>query len=305
MKIAIFGAGALGSLMGGLLSTKHEVTLVGRKPHTDAVNDNGLEISGVVEKTFHVGARTETIGMSPQDVVLITVKAYDTEEASRSIAPMVDSDTIVVSLQNGLDNVATISQSYPSRTVGGVTSSGATFLAPGRIRFAGRGETVFGSSVGRRDLAEMVCDAFNECGIDSRVTDDITAEVWMKVIVNASINPITALVASENACIEDEPDLRKLAETVCSEAEAVAKASGVRLPRCNPFGKVMSVVAATRNNRSSMLQDVEASRRTEIDEINGAIVTEAMKHGVSVPANETLWRLVRCLNIHSERNRKR
>jgi 2-dehydropantoate 2-reductase len=162
------------------------------------------------------------------------------------------------------------------------------------VRFAGKGETVFGSPAGRRDLAETVSNAFEESGIDSKVTGDIMAEVWMKVIVNASINPITALVRSENACIEEDPELRELAKNVCEEAVAVAKASGVRLPRCDPLDKVMGVVAATRKNRSSMLQDVEAGRRTEIDEITGAIVKEARKHGVPATANETLWRLVKC-----------
>ncbi|MGD0056761.1 MAG: 2-dehydropantoate 2-reductase [Methanomassiliicoccales archaeon] len=295
MKIAIFGAGALGSLMGGLLSTKHEVTLIGRKAHVDAINLNGLEISGTVEDTVHPAAMAYVTSLEPQDLILITVKAYDTEEAVKSVAPIVGKDAIVVSLQNGLHNVGTISGTYGCNAVGGVTSCGATFLGPGRVRFAGKGETIFGSPVGRRDIANRVRDAFNECGIDSKVTDDIIAEVWMKAIVNASINPITALVRSENACIEDDPDLKELAKMVCDEAVAVAKASGVRLPRCDPLGKVMGVVSATRENRSSMLQDVEAGRRTEIDDITGAIVKEARRNGLPAPANETLWRLVRCL----------
>ncbi|MDD1773354.1 MAG: 2-dehydropantoate 2-reductase [Methanomassiliicoccales archaeon] len=300
MRISVFGAGALGSLMGALLSTKHEVTLIGRKAHVDAINQKGLEISGIVEELVHPAATTDVNGLESQDLVLITVKAYDTEEAVTSVAPIVDMDTIVVSLQNGLDNVRMISRAYGSRGVGGVTSCGATFLGPGRIRFAGRGETIFGSTAGRRDLAERARDAFNECGIESTVTDDIMAEVWMKIIVNASINPITALVRSENACIEDDPILRELAERVCDEAVAVAKASGVRLPRCDPLGKVMRVVSATRNNRSSMLQDVEAGRRTEVDEITGAIVKEAKRHGIPAQTNETLWGLVRCLQTNRQ-----
>jgi 2-dehydropantoate 2-reductase len=295
MRIAVFGAGALGSLMGGLLSTEHEVTLIGRRAHVEAVKQKGLEISGIIEGLVRPDAITDVTGLGQQDLVLITVKAYDTEEAVRSVSPIVDMDTVVVSLQNGLDNVGTLSSAFGTRGVGGVTSCGATFLGPGHVRFAGKGETVFGSPAGRRDLAETVSNAFEESGIDCKVTDDIMAEVWMKVIVNASINPITALVRSENACIEEDPELRELAKNVCEEAVAVAKASGVRLPRCDPLGKVMGVVAATRKNRSSMLQDVEAGRRTEIDEITGAIVKEARKHGVPATANETLWRLVKCL----------
>lgn len=295
MKIAVFGAGALGSLLGGLLSTKHDVTLIGRRAHVDAINLKGLELSGIVNEVVWPSARTDATGLEPQDIVLVTVKAYDTRKAATYMSPLIGKGTIVASLQNGLDNIKTLHDFYDQRTVGGVTSCGATYLSPGRVRFAGKGDLIFGSTAGRKDLAESVCFAFGGTGIPCQSTNDIMAEVWMKVIVNASINPITALVRRENACIEEDVELKELARRVCEETVLVAKASGVRLPRCDPFSKVMGVVAATRLNRSSMLQDVEAGKRTEIDEITGAVVNEARRFGIATPTNETLWRLVKSL----------
>lgn len=203
MKIAVFGAGALGSLVGGLLSTKHDVTLIGRRAHVDAINLKGLELSGIVNEVVWPSARTDVTRLEPQDIVLVTVKAYDTRKAATYVSPLVGKGTIVASLQNGLDNIKTLSDFYDQRTVGGVTSCGATYLSPGRVRFAGKGDMIFGSTAGRKDLAESVCLAFGGTGIPCQSTNDIMAEVWMKVIVNASINPITALVRHENACIEE------------------------------------------------------------------------------------------------------
>lgn len=294
MRIVVFGAGALGSLMGFLLSNKHSVALVGRRRHVEAISADGLFVEGLGERA-RLEASTGVSGLAAPDLILITVKAYDTEEASAAISPIVGEDTIVASLQNGLGNMEKLAKAHGQRVVGGVTSWGSTLVEPGRVRFAGRGETIFGSPAGRRDLAERVSKAFSESGVESEVTDNIEGEIWMKAIVNASINPITAIVRSKNSCIQDSPELREIASLACEEGAMVAVAAGVRLPPCDPFNKVMGVVASTRDNRSSMLQDIEAGRRTEIEEISGAIARKGGELRVQTPTNVALWRLVKFL----------
>lgn len=292
MRIVVFGAGALGSLMGFLLSKKHSVALVGRRRHVETINADGLFVEGL-GVCAGVVAATGVSSLVAPDLILITVKAYDTEEASAAISPIIGEETIIASLQNGLGNMEKLAKVHGQRVVGGVTSWGSTLVGPGRVRFAGRGETIFGSPAGRRDLAERVSEAFSESGVESGVTDNIEGEIWMKAIVNASINPITAIAGCENSCIQDSPELREIASLACAEGAEVALAAGVRLPPCDPFSKVMSVVASTRDNRSSMLQDIEAGRRTEIEEISGAIAARGEELRVETPTNVTLWKLVK------------
>lgn len=299
MKVLVFGAGALGSVFGGLLSTRHEVTLVGRKDHVDAVRRDGLHLSGLNEGAYGPAACLTTEGLEVQDLVLITVKAYDTRTAVREVASVVGEGTLVASLQNGLGNSKILEQAFGTRAVIGVPFLGATHLGPGRVCLAGLGETVVGSSSGHHGSAIAVGEVLSEGGITTRVSANICSEVWLKALVNACINPITALVRQENGCIRQRPDLCELSRSVCSECAKVAAAKGISLGRSDPFEKVLEVARLTARNRSSMLQDVERGKRTEIDAINGAIADVGESLGLEMPLNRALWSLVRSLRVQS------
>jgi 2-dehydropantoate 2-reductase len=292
VRITVFGAGGVGSLLGGLLSTKHEVTLIGRRDHIQAVSRDGLRLTGTVEGMFHPAARETAEGLGPQDVVLITVKAYDTDTAVREVAPLVGNHTLVASIQNGMGNAERLVRAFGPRSMVGVPVLGATCLGPGGIQISGLKEVAIGSTVGQHGNSVRLSGLLEECGVPSRISANIMSEVWSKAVVNASINPITALVGRENGSILRDDSLRQLSRAACIEGAMAAEASGVDLGS-DPFDRVMDVIRTTAGNRSSMLQDVERGKRTEIDEINGVLVRSGESKGLEMPVNRTLWALVR------------
>lgn len=299
MRVVVFGAGALGSVVGGLLTRRHEVTLVGRSAHVQAVEESGLVISGMVEAVVVPRAVTEVKGLPPADMVLMTVKSYDTAQALEAIRPLVGEGTIVVSLQNGLGNVELLTNAYPRQAVVGVTALGAAKAGAGRVFYAGEGDTYFGVVDADNALAERVAEAFNSVGLDSYVVEDISIEVWSKAIINASINPLTAIARCKNGKILQDQGLLKVSEGACREGVAVAMACGIGFGDEDLFLRVKEVLRRTSENRSSMLQDVERRKRTEIDEISGEIVRRGEALGVDAPVNRTLWLLVGSLTRYA------
>ena len=145
------------------------------------------------------------------------------------------------------------------------------------------------------EISREAADLFNKAGLNARSEANIEAELWMKGIINASINPLTAILGCQNGEILKDEGVLGISHLACREAIVVAEKIGVHLPPGDPFMKVKEVMRETANNRSSMLQDLEHGKRTEIDEINGEIVQKAKKVGVPVPVNRTLWTLVRGL----------
>jgi 2-dehydropantoate 2-reductase len=295
MRVVVFGAGSLGSLVGGLLTRRHDVTLVGRQPHIQAIEESGLVIAGVVEAVVVPHAVEGVRDLQQADMVVITVKSYDTSAALEAVRPLVKEGTLVVSLQNGLNNAELFTMAYPGKAVIGVTSLGATKSGSGRVFYAGEGDTYFGVLKGDKTVAEKVAEVFNSIGLDSYTTEDIIAELWAKAIINAAINPLAAIVRCKNGRILKDESLLKVAEMACREGESAAKASGVDLGVEDMFDRVKLVLRRTSENKSSMLQDVERRKRTEIDEISGEIVRRAEALGVDTPVNRTLWLLVNSL----------
>jgi 2-dehydropantoate 2-reductase len=176
-----------------------------------------------------------------------------------------------------------------------VTALGATLLGPGRVRHAGQGATVFGAApdpAGMAGLAEL----FGACGLPAELSDDLDALVWGKLVVNAGINALTALLRVHNGALATTPQARALVAEVVAEAVAVAAARGTALPYADPPEHVLAIAAATGANRSSMLQDVLRGSPTEIATINGAVVAEGRRLGVPTPANELLSALVEALD---------
>ncbi len=295
MRIAVLGAGAVGSVVGGLLSPGHEVTLIARREHAEAVTEGGLHITGDIERTFHPSAVTSVDGLPEQELVLITTKAYDTAAAAAQAAPLVGKGTLVMSLQNGLGNDEIMEKAFGDRAMVGVPILGATYLGPGYVRLAGMGEIIVGHVHGDKGKAIVVRDVLSNAGMISWAVENIQPKIWMKAIVNASINPITALIREENGSILRSEPLLELSRSACREGARAAQANGVCLGADDPFQIVLEVLRTTAHNRSSMLQDVERSKRTEIDQINGELVRRGEGKGLPMPVNRTLWTLVRSL----------
>ncbi len=286
MHVVVFGAGSLGSLVGGLLARAHEVTLVGRGEHVRAVRTNGLRVTGTLDLTVHPGARTDPPASA--GLVLVTVKAFDTADAADALASM-DEVGAVLSLQNGMGNEETLAAALPWPVLAGTTDFGAERTAPGVVRCNGVGEVVLGPPKGGESAtAERAGEAFRAAAIDTTVAADMPRRLWTKLAVNAGINPLTALARVDNGAVLAEP-LAGTARTAARETVAAAAPAGVDLDPGEAVAAMEEVARDTADNVSSMRQDVEAGRRTEIDAINGYVVQQATE---PVPVNRTLAALV-------------
>ncbi|MCB1155303.1 2-dehydropantoate 2-reductase, partial [bacterium] len=242
-----------------------------------------------------VACATSADGWPSPDLLIVCVKSYDTEAAIREHAAHVSSETAVLTLQNGMGNAEALAEVLaPSQILVGVTTHGALTVAPGHVRHTGIGSIQFGEQDGRRtDRAEWIAELLNDAGLDAQVTDNPARRLWEKLVINAAINPVTAVLRVPNGEIAANPDARALALDAAKEAVAVANALGIDLDEDTMLDRVVRVAEATAANRSSMLADADAGRRTEIDAITGVIVREAARRGLAVPTNQSLLGRIR------------
>ena len=285
MHIAVVGAGSLGSLLGGLLAREHDVTLVGRDPHMARLSSDGLRITGVESLHVSPAARTD---LSPSaDLAVVAVKSYDTAAVAEQLS---DCDLgVCLSVQNGMGNEATLADGLDCPVLAGTCTYGARLAGPGTVEFTGRGDVVLGAREGgESELAERVGTAFADAGVETTVAADMPRRLWAKLAVNAAINATTALARVENGALESGPG-GDLAADAARETARVAREQGVDLSDERALELTRQVVRDTAANRSSMLQDVAAGRRTEVDAINGYVGAQADE---PVPVNETLTRLL-------------
>jgi 2-dehydropantoate 2-reductase len=304
MKTVIIGAGAMGSLFGALLSEAGEdVCLLDIwKDHVDAMNANGLMVESQGQtRCVRVTATFDPGQVDPADLVVIFVKSTSTSKAAKTAAGLLRPDGLVMTLQNGLGNADAIAQVIDApKVVAGTTSHGATVLGPGRIRHAGSGPTLIGMWA-NDDLEPVrrIAAFFTAAGIESEAADDIHSVVWNKLLVNVGINAITALTGIKNGQLLTLATTRALARAAVQEAMVVAQAMGVDI-RADAADYVLEIARATGLNRSSMGQDVDRKRLTEIGVINGVIVEKARKAGLDAPINQTLTTLIETLQAHYE-----
>ena len=285
MRVQIMGAGALGSLVGSLIQIAgYEVIFVARGKQLLALK-KGLRVSGLKEFEISVYCTDKP---EDADITFVTVKAYDTESAAKSLAE-VDAG-VVCSLQNGVGNEEILSE-YCKRVLGGVTTYGANLKDYGHVVYAGEGYTYIGEMDGSLSKeAEMVVDVLNNSGIRAEVVRDIEFRIWMKAVINAAINPITAICKVRNGEVVRNPYLWEVAKAVAEEGKEVMAKMGYEF---DAVAEVRRVAEMTAENKSSMLQDLERGKRTEVEFINGAIVKKGEEFGIDCPTNKTLLNLVR------------
>ncbi|MCL9812132.1 ketopantoate reductase family protein [Natranaeroarchaeum aerophilus] len=285
MEIVVFGAGSLGSLLGGLLGSEHQVTLVGRDPHIAAVRSGGLSITGTFDQKVRPDATTDGTGLTA-DLAVVTVKSFDTEDAARSLAT--GEYDVALSVQNGIGNEETLSEHLDYPVLAGTATYGARLDEPGHVDCTGKGKVTLGArNGGTSSTADDIAATFTAAGIDASAVPDMPRRLWEKLAVNAGINPVTALSRVRNGALGEEPP-SEIARTAAVETARVARAEGVDLADETVRSRVDTVVDATARNHSSMYQDVLSGRRTEIEAINGAILERAEGHGIDVPVNRTL-----------------
>jgi 2-dehydropantoate 2-reductase len=227
------------------------------------------------------------------------VKSFDTEEAAKSLAAHLMSGAAVLSLQNGVDNVERIRTATGIEAVPAVVYVAAAMTAADTVRHSGRGDLIIGDLPGRggrpgRDL-ENLCAIFVRAGIPCRVSANILAELWLKMIMNCAYNAISALCRSKYGAMVRNPDTRELMRKVTEEAVAIARAEGVRLPEIDMPAAVLQLADTMSEATSSTAQDIALGSRTEIDSLNGYLVRRAAALGIAAPVNQTLYGLTRLL----------
>jgi 2-dehydropantoate 2-reductase len=299
MKTAVIGAGAMGSLFGGLLARSgEEVWLVDIwRDHVEAIRSRGLQFEDQGETSaIPVRATTEIGDVGRADLVLLFVKTYHTEKAVSDALPLVKEDTVFLTLQNGLGNEEAICRQVDrTKVLLGVTGRGATLLGPGHIRNGGTGKTFIGELGGAMsERTVRIAQTFSRAGLEMEVSPRIHDLVWDKLLVNVGINVLGALTGYKNGQLLDQPETRNLMEALVREAAEVARRLGVQLTG-DPLERVRAVAELTAQNRCSMGQDIDFKRKTEIDVINGAVVREAERLGIPAPVNRTVAQLIRAI----------
>jgi len=306
MKIAIVGPGAVGLLFGAFLTkAKEDVYILDHSAKRAAkISKEGVKIEGISGShrlSLRITSEPKDIGIA--DLIVICVKSYDTEEALRSIKPLIGSNTHVMTLQNGVGNIQILEEELgEERVIGGVTNQGVNVVEWGHIIHAGRGDTIIGKKDKKvlgpiREVSRM----FNKAGFPTKVSKDINSVIWSKLIINVGINALTAITRLNNGRLLEFDGTRSIMRRSVTEAVKIAKRKRIKLLYDDPIQKCELVCKATAKNVSSMLQDVLKKKRTEIDFINGAIVRQGSNYNIPTPTNEILASQIRTIEASYEK----
>lgn len=305
MNYLVMGAGALGSVFGGLLAEQgHVVTFVGLDEHLTVMQQRGLSIRGIWGE--HVIPKVQafygTDGLRGTfDAVLLSVKSYHTEEVIRQTLPFMHEDTLVFSIQNGLGNWETIAKAVGwGRTVGARVIFGAEIEEPGVARVTVYADKVLiGSPSGNipEDKIGKVCEDFCNSGIPTEISDRIESFLWGKVLYNCSLNALGAIMNVPYGRLGEVPEVRAIMRRVIDEIFLVAQAKGIPMVYSGPedYWRVLleKQLPPTAAHRSSMLQDMERGRLTEIDSLNGAVSRYGRELSLDTPVNETITAIIK------------
>ena len=293
MRVGIVGAGALGTLFGQRLAAGNEVVLLERRPEVvEAVRRDGLSVDGEGRSAYPTTEPRELFGVQ---VLFVFVRATDTLRALRPFASELSPATVIVSLQNGLGNEEAIKTSLGgtiSLVIGATTESALT-VGPGDVRRIGDGTTVLGSAGASPEVVNRVARLLVDAGFRASAAYDIRPHLWGKLIANAAINPVAALLDRPNGVVLSDPNAGDVARSLAQEAATVANAMRIPLPFTDPWSYVRTIAEQTAELDNSMLHDLRAGASTEVDFINGAVVAAGRRAGVPTPYNETLTALVK------------
>jgi len=306
-RVAVIGAGAVGCFFGGKLARAGcPVTFFGRPgPQSSAavLSRDGLYFEGLeFQERLKVEASTDISQAASAEIVLVCVKTLDNVAAATSLAPHLRPDAIVVSLQNGVENAEVIRDALRSAgrspvptVLPSVVYVAASTPAPGHLKHNGRGDLVIGPGADRSlvPAVERVAQLFTRAGVPCRISDNIDAELWTKLVWNCAGNAVSALGRASYALAGSLEPVRQVMAGAAQEVGAVAEASGIKLPLADLMAMAMKLAASLGPATSSTAQDIERGRPTEIDSLNGFIALRGAEFGIPTPVNQTLWALVK------------
>ncbi|MCL4273388.1 MAG: 2-dehydropantoate 2-reductase [Anaerolineales bacterium] len=295
-NVLLVGTGALATLFAARLSAAgHSVSMLGTwKDGLKSLQENGARIMGADgnEQAYPVFTTDDPNEVRGAKYALVLVKSWQTERAARQLKDALARDGLALTLQNGIGNRETLIRDLgPDRVSQGVTTTGATLLGPGVVKVGGEGVL----SLEQNQALGPLEAALRASNFNLQVVDDARSLIWGKLVINAAINPLTALLQIPNGELLSRPLARRVMSALANEAAAVAHAEHVHLPFSNPVSAAEDVARKTAANHSSMFQDVRRGARTEIDAICGAVTKRGVMHGIPTPYNRACWQLVRAI----------
>lgn len=292
MKIAVMGAGAVGCYYGGMLARGgHEVVLIGRPQHVEAVRRDGLFLD-TRQFREHVPMRadTEAAAMAGAKLALCCVKSTDTESAAAAMAPGLAPDAIVMSLQNGVDNAERLQAALGHEVIPAVVYVATEMAGPGHVKHHGRGELVIGASVASAELAKL----FAAAGVPVQISDNVAGALWAKLIVNCAYNALSAITQLPYGRLVQGEGVEALMRDAVRECLAVAKGAGIVVPG-DAWQAVQNIAATMPTQMSSTAQDLARAKPSEIDHLNGYVVRTGEALGIATPVNRALHAIVKLL----------
>jgi len=295
-RIAVVGAGAVGGYFGGLLARAGApVMMIGRPPFVEAVKKNGLFLDTLqFQEKVRVDASVEITAVRPAGILLFCVKTTDNATTARAIAPLLSNGAVVLSLQNGVDNVEQIRSSAGIDALPSVVYVAASVPEPGRVKHVGRGDLVVGP---KNEKTERLAALFSRANVPCRISENIKGELWTKLVWNCALNAVSALGHAKYGQIAGSADAWKVVESAVYEVLAVAKASNIHPPGLEDpqvaLAGALQIATQMAEALSSTAQDMNRGKRTEIDSLNGYVSRRGAELGVPTPVNHALYALVK------------
>jgi 2-dehydropantoate 2-reductase len=296
-KVVVLGAGSVGCYFGGMLARAgHDVTLIARANHVEAITNNGLHMDCQSFQDYvQVKARSDYIPLSDADIVLCCVKSPDTEFVINEVKPYLNKSAVILSLQNGVDNAERIAKLVDNPTYPTVVYVATAMVGPGKLKHFGRGELVLGALGNNSSELNALSDFFQLSNVPCEISSNIRKDLWLKFLVNCSYNGISAIGQIQYGKMVSNPEIVNLINQITEECLMVAEKQGVMISATEASQANHAIGVTMSGQKSSTAQDLVKGKLTEIDYLNGLIVRRAAEYGLSAPANQAVYALVKML----------
>lgn len=293
LKVAVMGAGAVGCYYGGMLARAgHEVVLIARPAHVQAIARDGLRMETTTfDEQVRLNASSDASAVQGAQLVLFCVKSLDTESAGALMLPHLAPDALVLCLQNGVDNADRLRTVLPQHAVAAAVVYVATEMAgPGHVKHHGRGELVIEPT----SVSQTIAQALIAARVPTEISSNVRGALWTKLIINCAYNAVSAIAQLPYGKTAVGEGIQEVMRDVVAECQAVAKADGMQLVG-DVDAAIRKIFETMPNQLSSTAHDLARGKRTEIDYLNGLIVRRGEALGIATPANRVLWALVKLL----------
>jgi 2-dehydropantoate 2-reductase len=302
LKVAVMGAGAVGCYYGAMLARAgHDVVLVARPPHVEAIASNGLRLQTArFDEQVRLAASLDASAVQGADVVLFCVKSTDTESAGALMQPFLKADALVLCLQNGVDNADRLRGQLPQQDVAAAVVYVATEMAgPGHVKHNGRGELVLAPSASAAVSSEALAKALVAAGVPTEISGNVRGALWAKLTLNCAYNAVSAITQLPYGKTVPGVGIKDVTRDLVAECLAVAAAEGVEIPG-DMDAAVRKIAETMQSQYSSTAQDLARGKLTEIDYLNGFIVQRGEALGIATPVNRVMWALVKLLESKAQ-----